>query len=35
MTLMQAFIATIELWIFIGILLTALVVEVIIQKLKQ
>jgi len=34
-TIINAFMATIELWAFCGLLLTALVVEAIIVKLKQ
>lgn len=34
-TITEAFMYTIELWVFLGILLTALVVEAIIIELKQ
>jgi hypothetical protein len=33
--MMEAFLITIELWIFLGILLTALVIEAIITTYKQ
>jgi hypothetical protein len=31
----DAFLMTVELWVFLGILLTALVIEAIINSLKQ